>query len=89
MTRLSSAAKVQPDLILIDFSKTFDNDNHNENAILSVLCILEEDSHQFQWKLSRNKDGLSLQLRHYIFRQRAAKHTQSTHRHKFQNFPPV
>ncbi len=27
---------------------------------LRVISILEEDSHQFQWKLSRNTDGLSL-----------------------------
>lgn len=30
------------------------------DAILNVLCLLEDDKHQFQWKLSRNTDGISL-----------------------------
>lgn len=36
------------------------------DAILSVLCILEEEAGRFQWKLSRNQDGISLVINaHY------------------------
>lgn len=30
------------------------------DSLLSILCILEQDEDRFLWKLSRNRDGLSL-----------------------------
>lgn len=33
------------------------------DAILKVLCILEEDNGRFRWKLSRNQGGLSLVIK--------------------------
>ncbi len=33
------------------------------NTILNVLCILEEDSGRFNWKITRNQDGISLVIK--------------------------
>lgn len=48
------------------------------DAILSVLCILEEDKDRFLWKLARNRDGLSLVIRtHHPVREHKGVHKKS------------
>lgn len=39
------------------------------DAILTVLCVLEEDNDRFLWKLSRNQDGLSLVIKTHPVRE--------------------
>lgn len=44
------------------------------DALLNVLCILEEDSGRFLWNLSRNQDGLSLVIKTRQLRAHRGRH---------------